>query len=654
MIDYNIKTIEKKGCEILKKYEKKIINSNRREFYCISMFPYPSGKLHIGHFRNYTLNDFICRYKILKKNKSFVYFGWDSFGLPAENAAIKKNTNPKKWITSNINYMKKQLKKMSIFILWEKEINTSEKEYYSINKKIFMKFLNNKIIYRKKDWVNWDPVDKTVLANEQVINGRGWRSNSLIIKKKVFMYFLKVKKIVNTLYIKTFKLKWPKKVINSQIKWINKKKYYCFILYLDNLKIKVYSLSIFGPFNTKEIIVPFYFKKIYNLCKKYIKKIKKKFLFKKKIYSNKKAYLFFNNKKIKYKIYFFKYNEINKFCFFQDKIYYKNIFKKKIKKYIKINLLKNVKNIFNLKDWSLSRQRKWGSRIPIFYCNKCKTINKKILCIMCKNKNIKETDTLDTFFDSSWYFLKYFYKNPIKKFIKKKIDIYIGGTDHSILHLLYVRIFFFYLKKIKIVNYTNPFKKLLLHGMVKNYSYFSTKYQKYIKKIKYKKNDIIKLEKMSKSKKNGINPCKIIKKYGSDVLRMFIFFLNKPDKDIVWDDRKILGCLRFLKKTWNLINLVNYKNISNVQLNINNLHKNEKKIIEMYKKKNTNKLISILMIQINKIKKLKLETYNYKLFKIIKNFLLFLHPICPLITSVLWEITGNFKFFGSIYENNPF
>ncbi|MGX7589496.1 class I tRNA ligase family protein [Candidatus Vidania fulgoroideorum] len=650
--NYNKEIIEKNGRKILKKYENKILNSNRKEYLCISMFPYPSGKLHLGHFRNYTLNDFICRYKIIKKKKSFIYFGWDSFGLPAENAAIKKKIIPKKWVKKNILYMKKQLKKMSLFVIWEKEINTSNKSYYLNNQKIFINFLYKKFIYRKKEWVNWDPKDKTVLADEQVIKGRGWRSNEIIIKKKIFMYFIKIKKIINLLYTKTFKLKWPLKVINSQKRWINKKKYYCFILYIKKQKIKVYSLNIFDFLNTNIILIPFYFEKInFFLKKKSIKNNLKNFLKKKSFNTKIKAFFYINNKKIFYKIYFFKYC-INKFYFPKNNFFYK---KKINRKFIKKNLLNSIKYIFHLKDWSISRQRKWGTKIPLFYCFGCKILKTKKICV-CKKYMKKEKDTLDTFFDSSWYFLKYFYKNPFKeKNINKKIDLYIGGIEHSVLHLLYVRIFFIYLNKLKITKFKNPFKKLLIHGLILNKSFFLKKKSKYLKISKLKSKSVkIKIEKMSKSKKNGVNPLKLIKKYGSDTLRMFIFFLNEPKKNIIWEEKKIKGCYRFINKIWIFFVNINYKNLKNFcKKNFFKIY--YKKIFSSYKKKKTNNIVSSLMIFFNEIKKnFENNFLNINFSKAIRDFLIFLHPICPLVTSVIWETTGINKKFGNIYNNNPF
>ncbi|MGX7577335.1 class I tRNA ligase family protein [Candidatus Vidania fulgoroideorum] len=649
---YNFNFIEKYGYVLLNKYETKLKYSSRTEFFCVAMIPYPSGKLHIGHFRNYCINDFICRYKNLKNKKSFVHFGWDSFGLPAEKAALSKNISPAIWVKKNIKYMKTQIKKMVFLILWEKEINTCSKDYIFYNKKIFNIFFKNNLIYRKKSWVNWDPIDKTVLANEQVINGRGWRSNCKIVKKKIYMYFINLKKIINSLYKKTFYLKWPQAIINSQIKWINKQKYYFFYLFnKKKTKIRVFLKNRFDFLNTNKIIYPLYIKKdIFGVLQAYSKN---------KIINN-KFFIYFNNRKIFYKLHIDDKALINEAFFSATSSKINKIFK-----HNKLNIIKYINNIiiktkylFNLRNWSISRQRVWGTPIPILKCQKCGIIfNNKQKCLLCKKKCKKETDTLDTFFDSSWYFLKYFYKNPLHK-TKKKINIYIGGVEHSVLHLLYVRIFFLILNKLKILSYINPFKKLIIHGMVLKHSFFNKKkliYENEKNYLKNKKNYIIKLEKMSKSKKNVINPLTLINKFGSDASKMYILFLNEPKKDIVWKDIKISGCVRFLKKVWEFFINFNIKKIENFKCKYK-LKYIQKNIIKLYKIKKTNLLISNLMVLFKNIKTIsnKKTVFNNNFLNIVKKFILFLHPVCPIITSVLWHITGINKQFGNIYNNNPF
>ncbi|WP_458659070.1 class I tRNA ligase family protein [Candidatus Vidania fulgoroideorum] len=695
---YNFKAIQIGAKKIIKKYEQEVLKSNRKEFYCISMFPYPSGSLHLGHFRNYTLNDFICRYKSLKGLKSCMYFGWDSFGLPAEKAAIENNLNPKIWVKKNISKMKRQLYEFSLFINWKKEIDTSDKKYYYFNQFIFNLFLKKKLIYIKKNWVNWDKKDKTVLANEQVINGRGWRSHSIVIKKRINMYYIKVKKICDSLYSKSNKLNWPVNIIKSQKKWIGKKKFYCFIFFLFNKKIKVYSRSIIDILLYNKISVSYDFNLFYNIIgkkKKIIVKNVNNFLFKKNkdfFFSGFYAKKFIKNKTHKFPIYVSKNNSISNFFIFKKKIIVKykryfNNFKSayKLIYYIKKNILNKEKYLFKIRDWSLSRQRYWGCPISLSKCSFCginfekktKLPEKKCLknplkskqfyikkCPKCAKKCFRETDTIDTFFDSSWYFLKYIYKNPFEILKYKKINLYIGGTEHSILHLLYVRIFFNLLKKIKIGNISNPFNKLITHGMILNKSYFLLEKKKYVSEKFYIKNKYlkykIKIEKMSKSKKNGVDPIIIIKKFGSDSLRLYIFFYKKISEDIIWSEKKIVGCDRFLKKIWNFYYGININNLLNISIYINN--KNllsikfaHNKIIDFYKKNKINNIVSELMIYFNNLKNICNKKYfNIKILNIYKNFIIFLHPLAPNISIFIWEMTGLNKIYGSIYNNNIF
>ncbi|MGX7576935.1 class I tRNA ligase family protein [Candidatus Vidania fulgoroideorum] len=621
---FNLKYIEKYGKKIQKYNIKKIINSDRKNYRCISMFPYPSGTLHIGHFRNYVINDVICRYKIIKGYKSFFYIGWDAFGLPAEKASIENNIIPNKWIKSNIKKMKKQIKKMNLFI-HNYTINTSKYSFYKYSQKFFSIFLKKKYIYKKKGLVNWDDKDKTVLADEQVINGRGWRSKSKISKKNITMYFINVKKIKYTLYKEINNSNLPKKTLNSQINWIGKENYY----YIKIKKKKVFFKNKLFFFISKVIFFP----------------LKKK--------NNNKFLIRYTNKKEKIYI---EYKDCERIHFCEDIEYLKKnkkinkkfirYNKKKLIFFIKKNFLIKKKKIFKIKDWSISRQRYWGTPIPTINCKNCGTfICKKpkklpknlkikkinpiykfkkyyINCKKCKNLCNREFDTLDTFFDSSWYFLNYFSKNPIIS--QKKLDTYIGGSEHSILHLLYVKIFFTILKKLKITKFSNPFKKIIVHGMVLN------------KTIKKKKTFY---EKMSKSKKNGVDPTKIINIYGSDSLRMYILFMGKIQDDIKWDEKKIIGCYRFLKKIWFFY----------TKININKFNKKNnysiKKILFFYKKKKFNNIVSELMILFKKIK-------QFNSLKILKNFLIFLNPIAPMLSNIIWVICGFEKIFGFIYNNS--
>ncbi|MGX7586221.1 class I tRNA ligase family protein [Candidatus Vidania fulgoroideorum] len=703
---YNFYYIEKATRKKLKNLEKSIFFSNRKEYKCISMFPYPSGLLHLGHFRNYIINDLICRKKLIKGYKSFMFFGWDSFGLPAEKKSIEKKMNPKEWVKKNIIMMKNQLNKMCLIINWNNEIVTSKVSYYKYNQLLFKYLFKHKFIFKRKNWVNWDNVDKTVLSEEQVIKGKGWRSNSLIKKKLLPMYYFSVKKIIKSILNYPVN-NWPKKVINLQNKWIGKKKCFKFFFYFNKKKFSFYTYKIKNLFFYNSIHISYEnYSFIKNILKyKYIfKKIYNFVNSKKKLYyTGLNAYFYFY-KKIKYKIIISKscynryiilkkckkYNTNNFLLKIFLKIFLKENCFKKFKKYLNNKKKAKKTYIFRLKDWSLSRQRYWGTPIPLLKCKRCGFFIKKIpfknpfsdkkyinyfnlkkknyifqKCSKCKGNLKKEIETLDTFFDSSWYFLKFFVKNPFKKKINiKPINTYIGGIEHAILHLLYIKYIFIFMKKINMCNLINPLKKIITQGLVLNYSYFSKKKNYYIKGNKNikEKDIVVKLEKMSKSKKNGLNPNDLIKKYGIDCLRMYIFFSCSLKDELIFDEKKIIGIKRFITNIWKFFIKINFKNFNKKENN--SLDKKEKNffklivnnLITSYENLKINKVISHLMVFFKKIKytlKIKKKIDNF-FFEIIVRFLSFIHPISPLFSYFLWNSTGINKIKNEIYNVNTF
>ncbi len=735
MKKYNPIKIEKK---IQKYWEKKNIfktkiNKKWKKFYCLSMMPYPSGKLHMGHVRNYTISDIIARYQRLNKKNVLHPIGWDAFGLPAENAAIENNLSPKKWTKKNIKYMKNQLKILGISYDWNKEITTCKSNYYKWEQLLFIKLFNKKLIYKKKDIINWCPKDSTVLANEQVIKGKCWRCNSIIKYKKISQWYIKITKYANKLFYYLNKLKkWPKKVINMQKKWIGKINgiEINFFIPKINKKIKIFSSKIELIINSICISISINHKiikfikiknnKIINIFKKKnnnnknknkcigiytklnaINPINKKKIpiwitnFTNELYNTNIILININNNK-KHDFFIKKYNiknilNINNNIFNKKKIY-KKLIKKKIK--------------FNIKDWVISRQRYWGVPIPILYYKKnFFTISKKKLPIklpkiknnkfytnfLKKNKEWKyvyinkkkfkrETDTLDTFVESSWYYLRYTSpKYKINMFDIKKanywlpINIYIGGIEHATMHLIYIRFIHKFLKKIGLIKTNEPIKKLICQGMVISDAFYYIKNNKRkwvnfnkVKKIKknksiqfIKKKDNIKLFyvgkiKMSKSKNNGVNPNKIIKKYGADTLRLFIIFSSPIEKNLEWNENNIKGCYRFLNKLWNLIfNFIKIKKIK--KKNINNkkqlkikyiLNKTIKYVTyDIEKKNNLNTSISKIMIFLNKIINFKINNkIDYNIIKkCINKIIILLYPFTPHISFYLWNIMKNKK-----------
>jgi len=670
---YNFKIIENKWQNIWsakKKFSAKI-NKDKKKFYCLEMFPYPSGKIHMGHVRNYTLGDVLSRYKSLQGYNVLHPMGWDSFGMPAENAAKQNNISPKEWTENNIGNMKEQLMKLGLSIDWEREISTCSPTYYKHQQKMFLDFLDKGLVYRKDSYVNWDPVDKTVLANEQVIDGKGWRSGAIVERKKLNQWFLKISKFSNELLEDLEKLKdWPEKVKTMQKNWIGKS-YGCEInfkiegshnineikcyttrpdtlfglsfiaLSIDHPLAEYYSddenflkfkkecsaagtteesvahaekigfktnLFALNPLNDKNK-VPVYFSNFvlmdyglgavfgcpahdqrdYDFAKKYnldIKTVVKPFEesdsyeVKDQPYTGKGVLInskFLNGFEVPSE-------SINKTIEILEK---KNFGKRKIN--------------FRLKDWGISRQRYWGCPIPIAYDENGEVIkipetdlpvelpdnvnintNGNPLNFVEKwkeinidgKKCIRETDTLDTFVDSSWYFLRFcspdekdvpFNKESINYWMP--VDQYIGGVEHAILHLLYSR---FFMRAIgmnnKEMNFKEPFKGLFTQGMVchetykdENNNWLSPDEVKTNNgKDFFKKNDSSKKvmvgpsESMSKSKKNTIDPKKMIDKYGADSVRFFILADSPPERDVQWSDDGMLSSFKFIQKMWNL------------------------------------------------------------------------------------------------------
>ena len=672
---YNFKTIEKKWQTFWN--DKKLFNSkidlNKPKFYCLEMFPYPSGKIHMGHVRNYTIGDVLSRYKSLIGYNVLHPMGWDSFGMPAENAARQNNLNPKDWTENNISTMKNQLRQLGLSVDWDREISTCSKEYYKHQQKLFLELYDKGLVYRKASYVNWDPVDKTVLANEQVIDGKGWRSGANVERRKLNQWFFKISHFSNELLEDLGLLKeWPEKVKIMQKNWIGKS-YGCEIDFKiegsENVKsIKCYTTrpdTLFG-FSFLAISVD-------HPISKY--------------YENNQAFLDFKNKcsetgtteesiaqatKIGFKtelqainpldnskkvpVYFAnfvlmdygfgavfgcpahdqrdfdfakKYNleiktvvtpskEIKNFKVeneaytgegFLQNSHFLNGLKvpsEAIEKTIDLLEEKKIgarKTNFRLKDWGISRQRYWGCPIPIAYDDKNNIVKipvSELPVILPENINInttgnpldqqndwkevvidgkkciRETDTLDTFVDSSWYFLRFCSpKNNSEPFNKEEIDYwmpvdqYIGGVEHAILHLLYSR---FFMRAISLknekINIKEPFKGLFTQGMVCHETYrdedgnwlnpneviTNNNKDYFLKENPSKKVMVGPSESMSKSKKNTIDPQNIIEKYGADSVRFFILADSPPERDIQWSEDGIKSAYKFVQKLWDLNN----------------------------------------------------------------------------------------------------
>ena len=662
---YNFSAVEKKW------RKDKLANSltnlkAKKKFYCLEMFPYPSGKIHMGHVRNYTIGDVIARYKFLNNFNVLHPMGWDSFGLPAENASKLNNLHPKSWTKKNIETMKKQLQSLGLSIDWDCEISTCDEDYYRHQQELFIDFYNQGLVSRKETYVNWDPKEKTVLANEQVINGKGWRSGELVERKKLSQWFFNITKFADNLLNDLNNLHgWPEKVKVMQKNWIGKS-LGCEINFKvsdqENTEINVFTtrpdtifgasfiaLSVDHPLN-KKYKADKNFKKFKEECNKSgtteeALAIAEKLGFKTDLnvdhpfVKNKKIPVYFANFVLmdygtgaifgcpahdqrdfdfakKYNLEIIKVvsdgsnkdlkeaytgngHLVNSFFLNNLDI---NSAKKLIIEKIEAKKIGTKKTLFRLKDWGISRQRYWGCPIPMIYLEDGSVVpvEKSELPVKLPEnidlnsqgnpldnhpswkytthkktgqKAIRETDTLDTFVDSSWYFLRFCSpRNKKSPFDLDKIkywmpvDQYIGGIEHAILHLLYSR---FFTKGISECNndfkLKEPFKNLFTQGMVCHETYKDTKgnwlYPEEIMvmddKSIVKKTDKTKVlvgpsESMSKSKKNTVDPEVMIKKYGADAVRWFILSDSPPEKDIQWSDAGVSSSNKFLQKLWNL------------------------------------------------------------------------------------------------------
>ena len=663
----NFQVIEKKWQE--KFFSSKLYNKNGKKFYCLEMFPYPSGKIHMGHVRNYAIGDVIARYKYMKGFNVLHPMGWDAFGLPAENAARINNLKPQDWTKKNIKIMKNQLKMLGLSIDWDLEISTCDESYYKHQQELFIDFYNQGLVSRKETYVNWDPVEKTVLANEQVINGKGWRSNAVVERKKLSQWFFNITKFSNELLKDLEKLSgWPEKVKLMQKNWIGKsigcELNFKIIGQNKNLSIfttrpdTIFGASFIAISVDHEICKNFNnnsdFEKFKDKCSK-IGTTEEALANAEKLGFNTELFAehpFVNGKKIPIYVANFVLMDYGNGAIFGCPAHdqrdfdfakkYKlpiirvvsnkdnsndgekmqeayigngamvnseflndldiNEAKKKIINKIEEKKIGKKQTLFRLKDWGISRQRYWGCPIPMIYLedgsvvpvdkselpiklpydadlkssgnpldshpNWKKTIHKKT-----GKPATRETDTLDTFVDSSWYFLRFCSpKNKDAPYDNKKVnywmpvDQYIGGIEHAILHLMYSR---FFMKAIKKCNnkikYSEPFNNLFTQGMVCHETYKDlsgnwlypdeikiTSKKKAIKILDKSEVTIGPSESMSKSKKNTVDPETMIKQYGTDAVRWFILSDSPPEKDIQWSDTGVFSSNKFLQKIWNL------------------------------------------------------------------------------------------------------
>ena len=669
---YNFKIVEAKWQKFWdqNKTFSTIIDKTKKKFYCLEMFPYPSGKIHMGHVRNYTIGDVLARYKTLQGYNVLHPMGWDSFGMPAENAARQNNLDPKTWTESNIKTMRSQLKKLGLSIDWDKEISTCSPEYYKHQQEFFLDLYDKGLVYRKENYVNWDPVDQTVLANEQVVDGKGWRSGAVVERKKLNQWFFNISKFSEDLLQGLDSLdNWPNKVKVMQKNWIGKS-FGCEVEFkIESEKpiesIKCYTTrpdTLFG-FSFLALSVDHPLAKYYEEDKEFQKfreECSKTGTTEESIASAEKLgfktdMIAVNplDKNMKVPVYFAnfvlmdyglgavfgcpahdqrdldfakKYNlkitpvvkpekdknfEINNEAYTGEGYLYNSDFLDGLKvpsesiiktiEFLEKNNLGTKKTNYRLKDWGISRQRYWGCPIPMAYDENDQPIKIPRNMLPVKLPEIekldntgnpldsedswkfftldgkkyrRETDTLDTFVDSSWYFLRFCSPHNLDRGFTQEeanywmpVDQYIGGVEHAILHLLYSRFF------MQALSYKNddfklkePFDGLFTQGMVCHETYkdqtnawlspdevISEDGKKFYKKDNPSEKIIVgPTESMSKSKKNTIDPENIIKNYGADSVRLFILSDSPPEKDVQWSDQGMLASFKFVQKLWTL------------------------------------------------------------------------------------------------------
>ena len=732
MCKYNPAEIEKKWQEIWN--EKKVFKAKnfdkKPKFYQLEMFPYPSGRIHMGHVRNYTIGDAIARYKMMNGFNVLHPIGFDAFGMPAENAAIAHKTHPAKWTYSNIDYMIKELKRLGFSYDWDRLLSTCDPEYYRWEQKVFIEMFKRGMVYKKKSSVNYCNTCQTVLANEQVEEGKCWRCGSEVVKKELDEWFFKITDYADELLDDMEKIKegWPERVLTQQINWIGKSKgaFVKFKIKDRDEYFEVFTTrpdTLFGV--TFASIAPNHPKLLDFVPESHKKQVEKFVDDYKKVerdFSKEKEGIFtgiylinpVNNEEIPLYAANFVLLEYGTgvvmavpahdqrdFEFAQKYGLPKKlvIYKKgaaessdELKEaYTDIGVLVNSAQFdtmenekakweivewlakkglakqtyqYKLRDWNVSRQRYWGAPIPVIYCKKCGIVPEKIenlpvklpenveitgeggsplarvkefvetRCPVCGEKAERETDTFDTFVESSWYFLRYCSPKYDKDIFDKKIadywmdvDQYVGGIEHAVMHLLYARYFTKVLRDLGYVNSDEPFKRLLTQGMV-----------------------IKDGAKMSKSKGNVVDPDDIINNYGADTARLFILFAAPPQKDLEWSDEGVEGSYRFLNRLWRLV--VSYKDLTakpveadtsrlkELSFMINSTIKRVSKDFEDY---HFNTAIAACMELVNFMQNFNPDNEKEKaLFAYsLEKLIILISPIAPHIANELWEMTGH-------------
>ena len=754
-------------------------DSRKAKFYCLSMFPYPSGQLHMGHVRNYTIGDVIARYQRMCGRNVLQPMGWDAFGLPAENAAMANNVPPARWTYDNIAYMRKQLKSLGFAINWERELATCQPEYYKWNQWLFLRMLERGIAYKKTGVVNWDPVDQTVLANEQVIDGRGWRTGALVEKREIPMYYLRITQYTDELLADLDKLPdWPERVKAMQANWIGKsygvrfafpytldgrdEKLWVFTTRADTIMGVTFcavaaehplaahaarnrpELAAFideckrGPVMEADLAtiektgmptgidvmhpltgepvplwvgnyvlmgygdgavmaVPAHDQRDFEFAQKYGLPIKP-------VVKPKDEALALPLREA--------YVEegvcVNSGRY--DGLDYAAAVDA-IAADLQAKGLGGKQALFRLRDWGISRQRYWGCPIPIIHCGRCgdvpvpedrlpvilpedcvpdgsgNPLNKRAdfvntACPRCGGEAQRETDTMDTFVDSSWYYARYCSAGNPEAMVDERVkywmpvDQYIGGIEHAILHLLYSRFWWKVMRDLGLVAGDEPFARLLTQGMVLNEIYYRhpeggriTYYnpadvevrsddtgQRGVAMLKADGQAVESggIGTMSKSKNNGVDPQSLIEQYGADTARLFTMFAAPPEQSLEWSDEAVAGAHRFLRRVWKLV-------ADHVEAGLppagasagltpalrdlrRQVHQTIKKVSDDIGRRQTfNTVVAAVMELANGVGKLQGNTDEVKAVRheAVETIILLLAPIVPHICHALWAALGH-------------
>ncbi|MCP5173530.1 MAG: leucine--tRNA ligase [Moraxellaceae bacterium] len=762
-------------------------NSNKPKYYCLSMFPYPSGKLHMGHVRNYTIGDVLARFKKMQGFNVLQPMGWDAFGLPAENAAMKNNVPPAAWTYSNIAYMKKQLQSLGLAIDWQREVTTCKPDYYRWEQWLFTRLFQKGIIYKKSGIVNWDPVDNTVLANEQVIDGKGWRSGAVVEKREIPMYYFKITAYAEQLLTDLDQLDgWPEQVKTMQRNWIGKsfgadiifdydqdsigqagqlkvystrpdtlmgatyvavaaehplatlaaeknpalqdfiaeckagsvaeadmatmeKKgvatgfYVTHPLTGDKLPVWIANYVLWGYGEGAVMAVPAHDERDFEFAHKYQLTIKQ-------VYQSTTGAEFnvdtwqdwYANKDDSIRsINNGKYDGLSFTAAFDA-----------IVADLEATQHGTRKTQFRLRDWGISRQRYWGCPIPIIHCPSCGDVPvpdhqlpvvlpedvvpdggasplKRLpefyqtTCPSCGGAATRETDTMDTFVESSWYYARYASPQCETGMVDPQaantwlpVDQYIGGIEHAILHLLYARFFHKLMRDEGLVQGDEPFKRLLTQGMVLADTYYrempdGKKDWFNPADVALEKDDkgrainailttdnqpvlIGGMEKMSKSKNNGVDPQALIDQYGADTARLFMMFASPPDQSLEWSDAGVEGAHRFLKRLWRSVYLHQQKgfipalDVANLDNNSRDLRRKTHETIgkttdDIARRFTFNTAIAAIMELLNSVQKLDAKEGQALAVEreALEAAILILSPIVPHIAEKLWQSLGH-------------